>query len=309
MAQCFQCHRHFSTITSLTQHMEDSSCGPGAHGIHCAVSSMDSRGMFTNRMISNGENENTGGSIFPAGSVIATEESWNGHSFECGLCHRCYPKLSYLNKHLKDTTHKEQLYRCSHCRRTFNKASSLVSHIESQSCGTPVTLKQQMQYLLSGVSQISNGSDVDYGRAGREESDRVVAEVIRSVAFSHSLTERRNTSNKTIFLSNDDDGVKFDVYYSTGTVRVTMDHPRMGPNSLHRTDVFNPSEVFSDPGRVRAQLTTIFCDPRYHSDKGYRDTRDSLRRCIQCNSDEPRENYSSNQWRKGSGASRCRYCV
>lgn len=310
--QCFQCDRFFGSLTSLTQHMEDSRCGPGAKAIRCAVSSMDTRGLFTNKMIgsSMSDNDEEDQYLYPAGSVTATEESWNGSVYECGLCHRGYNKLQFLNKHLLEYTHREQVYRCSYCSRTFHKPSSLVAHIESRSCGTPVTLQQQMRYLLNGLSQLENdATQQDFEHLGRNQSFRVAAEIVREVAFSHNLYEVLRESNKTLFFNSNEADIRFEVYYTTGTVRVTLSHPKLGPNSLHRTDVFNPSECFSNPDRVRAQLTTVFCNPRYHSNKGYRRTEDSVRTCAQCGCDEPRDHYSANQWRKGSGMSRCVDCA
>jgi hypothetical protein len=219
--------------------------------------------------------------------------------------------LKYLNKHLAEYTHREQVYKCGYCGRTFHRASSLVGHIEVQSCGTPVTLQQQMRYLLSGLSQLQNGSADEIRQFGQHQSFRVLADLCREVATSHDLYEVLFEAEKTLFFNTNsgENRIRFEVYYTTGTVKVTLNHPSQGTNSLYRTDVFNPSDCFTNPDKIRAQLTTVFCDPRYHSGKGYRRAESSVRQCALCGQDVPRKRYSSNQWRKGSGMSRCVDCV
>ena len=52
--------------------------------------------------------------------------------------------------------------------------------------------------------------------------------------------------------------VRIDVYFTTGTVTTSLDHPKQGKGQLQRS--FQPDYVL---------LQKIFENPRYHTDSGY----------------------------------------
>lgn len=66
---------------------------------------------------------------------FANENSFNGYSYECYLCHSTFKTLDRLNQHLNSPTHDESEFRCPHCGSEFQLISGLVQHIESESCG------------------------------------------------------------------------------------------------------------------------------------------------------------------------------
>lgn len=55
----------------------------------------------------------------------------------------------------------------------------------------------------------------------------------------------------------DDSRVRIDIYYTTGTVTVSLNHPKKGKTQLHRRKI-------SDN-----ELKIIFTNPRSHTGKGY----------------------------------------
>ncbi|EDR16112.1 uncharacterized protein LACBIDRAFT_301873 [Laccaria bicolor S238N-H82] len=68
-------------------------------------------------------------------TYIATEQSFNGTSYECFLCHKGFRLLTSLNAHLASPAHDADEFRCPKCQRNFTVISALVQHIESEVCG------------------------------------------------------------------------------------------------------------------------------------------------------------------------------
>ena len=110
-----------------------------------------------------------------------------------------------------------------------------------------------------------------------------------------------NARNKTLFLINDQ-GIKIDVYTSTGTIKTIMDHPSRGPNQMFR------------PGfHSRAKLQEILEDPRVHTGFGYRTERQGQWKCRECANWKLRGDFSRSQWQRnravGRSGPRCLECV
>jgi len=53
----------------------------------------------------------------------------------------------------------------------------------------------------------------------------------------------------------------------------------------------------------------LFENPRAHTGKGYRQSKDAVRGCAKCGFQKKRTEYSANQWRAGPGKSICSTCV
>ncbi|EDR04778.1 uncharacterized protein LACBIDRAFT_294995 [Laccaria bicolor S238N-H82] len=68
-------------------------------------------------------------------TYIATEQSFNGTSYECFLCHKGFRLLTSLNAHLASPAHDADEFRCPKCNKDFTVISALVQHIESEVCG------------------------------------------------------------------------------------------------------------------------------------------------------------------------------
>ncbi|TDL14542.1 zinc finger protein, partial [Rickenella mellea] len=81
----------------------------------------------------------------------ATSRSWNGHAFECFLCHGDFRTLHSLNAHLQSPKHQEKIYRCpqSTCQIEVSAMSSLIQHVENGSCG--VRMFKQVQDTIDGL--------------------------------------------------------------------------------------------------------------------------------------------------------------
>ncbi|GFH57857.1 hypothetical protein CTEN210_14333 [Chaetoceros tenuissimus] len=86
-------------------------------------------------------------------------------------------------------------------------------------------------------------------------------EAIRSIASRHGYEEVQfnETSRVIAFEKNTSNGgsVRFNIYYTTGTVATCLDHPRSGKTQLFRRD-----QDIDD-------VDTLFADPRFHSGVGY----------------------------------------
>jgi hypothetical protein len=105
------------------------------------------------------------------------------------------------------------------------------------------------------------------------------------------------------------DDVRLNFYLSTGTVGSCLDHPTKGKTQLFRKYMENPMSLFDNP--------------REHTGKGYYTKNEGsvsgqkrkaqhgesrTRSCASCKQDQPIDQFSKNQQRKGQNA-RCKSCV
>lgn len=68
----------------------------------------------------------------------ATDQAFNGSSWQCYLCTSCFRSRQGLNQHLNSPVHKQNVYRCpnqrSLCGKEFVTLAALFNHLESESC-------------------------------------------------------------------------------------------------------------------------------------------------------------------------------
>jgi hypothetical protein len=127
-------------------------------------------------------------------------------------------------------------------------------------------------------------------------------EVIKIIATEYGYEERRDEASSTLFFkdtSTNHNPTLINVFYTTGGVMTKVSHPTSGYNQLWRADAYNSV----------ASLATIFENPRVHTGKGYRNACKAIRGCVNCGLEKKRGEFSSNQWRKGAGQSKCTSCV
>lgn len=92
----------------------------------------------------------------------------------------------------------------------------------------------------------------------------------------------RSSSKRRFDNDDDDDTTRYNVYYTTGTVSTSLDHPRQGKTQLFRRHV--------DPQLLRE----IFLNPRIHTDLGYHHTTTTSSNKRQANGTRiVNENYSA----------------
>lgn len=127
------CGMSFVSRSALVLHLESGGCASrvSKREIDHFVRQKDTHNIITDpsRMI-------TGG-VEVYKEYIATRGSWNGHAYECVLCHREFRQLDDLNKHLASPRHQSKSYRCPNisCGVHFSTLSGLCQHIESEKCG------------------------------------------------------------------------------------------------------------------------------------------------------------------------------
>jgi hypothetical protein len=139
----------------LTHHLERGSC-PGAPSLNrekilAIVRNLDPSGRITNKQIEWLEEWSV--------EYKASNQAFNGQSWECYLCHKNFKAMMDLNKHLNSPTHKEKVYHCpnSKCDKQFITLASLFNHLESESCAFMRFAKVQTQVhgIVTGRKLIS----------------------------------------------------------------------------------------------------------------------------------------------------------
>ncbi|KAJ8063419.1 hypothetical protein OCU04_008639 [Sclerotinia nivalis] len=128
--KCPFCPTQYPTASALIIHLESGSCPSGTNRqmINEQIRRLDRNHIITTRQIEYPSSSSTS---------IATQRSWNGYRYECGLCSREFNTLQGLNGHLNSPVHEQKIYRCPgpRCAREFKLLSSLVQHVESETCG------------------------------------------------------------------------------------------------------------------------------------------------------------------------------
>ncbi|KAK7468590.1 hypothetical protein VKT23_003094 [Stygiomarasmius scandens] len=131
---CILCKRRFRFPSSIAQHIESGGCKKeiNHHHVTAAVHAMNiSPTISIPRRIE--------GPPLVAAVMIysATDLAFNGIAYECYLCHREFGTLHGLNCHLRSPIHDADEFVCPNvvCGKTFKVISSLIQHIESESCG------------------------------------------------------------------------------------------------------------------------------------------------------------------------------
>jgi transcription elongation factor Elf1 len=135
-----ECSASFVSLSALIAHAESGGCVSGVtrREIDRSVVAADINGVITEHRRIMGP---AGVSVYPFDQDTkyqATEHAWNGRAFECYLCHRTFRQLKDLNAHLGSSAHTgAHTYHCPPrgCGKTFSTLSSLMRHIEDESCG------------------------------------------------------------------------------------------------------------------------------------------------------------------------------
>ncbi|KAK8028689.1 hypothetical protein PG991_005745 [Apiospora marii] len=130
LIKCAFCNRHFASATTLCAHLERNGCRNRSNitdkQIYELVCSKVPDCMHSKNPIK--WNEIT---------YEANALAWNGSAYECCLCRKRFSTLPMLNGHLRSPVHQDSLYHCpkKHCFRGFMYISSVMNHLESESCG------------------------------------------------------------------------------------------------------------------------------------------------------------------------------
>lgn len=130
--KCPFCRTGFVTPSGVSHHLETGSC-PNAsnmnrHSIARIVQRRDVNGLIANKQIEWHDSQNL--------HYQATNQAWNGQSWECYLCHRGYGSVRALNQHLNSPAHAQKAYHCPNsrgCFKEFATLASLFNHLESES--------------------------------------------------------------------------------------------------------------------------------------------------------------------------------
>ncbi|KAJ7572001.1 hypothetical protein C8J56DRAFT_907017 [Mycena floridula] len=175
---CFDCKRDFASASNLNSHLNSSThqqktvpcpsraCGQffvsrSAMVLHLEGGRCPSEinRATVNRLVRQNDRNNlitdprmlTNGNSTQEVTYYASSASWNGHAFECYLCHGTYRTLSALNQHLASPKHQDKIYICrySSCQARFTTLSGFVQHIESEKCG--VAKFKAVQNALDGL--------------------------------------------------------------------------------------------------------------------------------------------------------------
>ncbi|KZV81211.1 hypothetical protein EXIGLDRAFT_844792 [Exidia glandulosa HHB12029] len=143
------CTQSFVSHSAMTLHLESGHCVSGftRADVNRRVIELD-RG----RVISDPSRLLTNGGA-PA-QYIVTERAWNGHAWECYLCHAEKRSRQALNAHLNSPRHEEKMYLCPQrqCAQRFTTLSALMQHIESDRCGV-----QRFKVVQQAIAQLTNG--------------------------------------------------------------------------------------------------------------------------------------------------------
>jgi len=144
--QCPFCKRPFTVASGVVIHLESGNCSSGINRqkINEAVRNLDRNNVITRPMITMPGYDNV--------QTIATERSFNGSYYECCLCPREFGTLQGLNAHMRSPVHEQAMYRCPKrsCGTNFRLLSSLVQHVESESCGA-MQFGQVQQQARNGI--------------------------------------------------------------------------------------------------------------------------------------------------------------
>ncbi|KAF1983621.1 zinc finger protein [Aulographum hederae CBS 113979] len=129
---CPFCRTAFATASGVSHHLESSSCSHARNvnreTIYEAIKSRDRQGLITKNLLTYPDQPSSG---------IATAATWNGHRYECYLCHRSFTSTRALDQHLASPVHQQKVYHCPNrqCGRDLVSLAALFNHLESESCG------------------------------------------------------------------------------------------------------------------------------------------------------------------------------
>ncbi|DAA78039.1 TPA_exp: hypothetical protein A8136_5742 [Trichophyton benhamiae CBS 112371] len=132
--KCPFCKTGYATASGLTHHLERAAC-PNAPYMNREiilrkVRECDPYGRVTLKQLEWHPEDNS--------NYSATDQAFNGSSWQCYLCPSCFKSRHGLNQHLNSPVHKQKVYRCpnhrSQCGKEFVTLAALFHHLESESC-------------------------------------------------------------------------------------------------------------------------------------------------------------------------------
>ncbi|KAI2464899.1 hypothetical protein F4781DRAFT_411154 [Annulohypoxylon bovei var. microspora] len=130
--ECPFCKQAYTTATGLTHHMESGFCPKATNlnrdVVYRIIRANDPTNLISKKLLDGPVSRR----------YEATALAWNGHSYECYLCHRKFQQITSLNQHLGSAAHQQNLYHCPNrivCGREFSTLAALMNHLESESCG------------------------------------------------------------------------------------------------------------------------------------------------------------------------------
>ncbi|KAI0087481.1 hypothetical protein BDY19DRAFT_953961 [Irpex rosettiformis] len=147
------CGRSFVKYADLAAHLESATCPGGftRRNLNAMVIGADTNNVITNPARLIGYGQETSQVV----NTWATGNAWNGHNFECVLCHREFRLLSALNAHLNSPAHEQNIYRCptqfNGCAGEYRTLSALLSHIERSECGV-ARFRSRLTIALDNVA-------------------------------------------------------------------------------------------------------------------------------------------------------------
>ncbi|KAJ5160854.1 uncharacterized protein N7482_007858 [Penicillium canariense] len=130
---CPFCKAGFVTASGMAHHLETGSCPKAPKLNRETILKMarhsDQHGLITNKQIGWHDEGRV--------EYEATSAAWNGHHWECYLCHKQLKTVTSLNQHLNSPVHQQKVYHCpnrKNCGKEFVSLAALFNHLESESC-------------------------------------------------------------------------------------------------------------------------------------------------------------------------------
>ncbi|KAL1954016.1 hypothetical protein VTO42DRAFT_1837 [Malbranchea cinnamomea] len=151
MLPCPFCKRSYVTASGLSHHLESGSCSMAPmlnrETIHRMIRERDPHSVITMKQIE---------WVQETVQYTSTGQAFNGHAWECYLCHRQFNTDRSLNSHLNSPTHKQKVYHCPNargrCVRKFVSLAGLFNHLESESCSFMrfEKVQEQVGHIIQG---------------------------------------------------------------------------------------------------------------------------------------------------------------
>jgi hypothetical protein len=136
----------------VAHHLETGSCPRAANlnrdTILTEIRRRDPNHMITKKLLT----------YEPSSEITITDHCWNGHGFECYICHREFGSARALQQHVNSPTHKQKVYHCpGRCTKEFVSLAALFNHLESESCGAMrfETVQRNVSNFLTGRRMIA----------------------------------------------------------------------------------------------------------------------------------------------------------
>ena len=151
---CPLCQKSFALPSAIAHHIESGGCHKSIdrHRVTAAVHSMGVTPMVSLAHRIQGPSGSKASNKIVRYS--ASEQAFNGTSYECYLCHRGFRTLASLNTHLSSAAHDVDEFKCPKCSVKFKLISSLIQHIETEVCGL-ARFKQVEDHTSALTAQFS----------------------------------------------------------------------------------------------------------------------------------------------------------